>query len=141
MLDIFQVSQKSDVPKYARMFQTYTEELGKEDENEDLMVSIFTNFENPGTLFLVAMSNKVPVGFIWAQPVHRFGENYLRISEIYSEKHNIGMLLFGQAVDFAIEGGFDSVKGLVKADKAMAMKRLFKANEEAVFISVELNDG
>ena len=138
MLDIVQITDKKDIPGLSPVLKEYTEGLGKEDKDDSLLISIFTRFENPGTLLLAAFRNEEPVGFLWAQPVSQFGENYLRISEIYSRQGMLGTKLFERSLEWAKEGGFDAVKGLVPASKAEGIKRLFGAKEEAIFISVEV---
>lgn len=139
MLDIIQITDKRKVPELWSLFKEYTQELGKEDKNDELLVSIFTKFSNPGTLLLVAIKDDEPVGFLWAQPVSQFEENYLRISEIYAKQGMLGTKLFERALEWAWEGRFKAVKGLVSVERAEGMKRLFKAKVEAVFISVEVN--
>jgi len=141
MLDIVHITNKQMVFTLWGLFKEYTRSLGKEDENDDLPVSIFTRMGNPGTLLLVAVKDNEFVGFLWAQPVSEFGLNYLRVSEIYARQGMMGIKLFERAIEHARKDGFDYVKGLVRAEKAEAMKRLFKAKEEAVLISVEVGYG
>ena len=141
MLDIVHITDKRKVFDLGLLFQEYTRSVGKEDKNDNLLVSIFTNFSIPDTLLLVAMKNDEPIGFLWARPVSQFDEIYLRISEIYARQGMIGIRLFERAVEWAYDRGFCAVKGLVRAEKAEAMKRLFKAKEEAVLISVEVGYG
>ena len=140
MLDIVHITSRERVFTLGPLFKEYTESLGKKDENDDLLVSVFTKFNNPGTLLLVAIKDDEPVGFLWAQPISQFNENYLRISEIYAKQGMMGTKLFERALEWAWEGGFSAVKGLVSVERAEAMKRLFKAKVEAVFISVEVDN-
>ncbi len=141
MFDVVQIFDKAEVLNLEAIFKEYTRHLGKEDKNDDLLVSVFTKFNNPGTLLLVATKGDEPVGFLWAQPVSQFGENYLRISEIYAKQGMMGTKLFERALEWAHKGGFYAVKGLVSVKRAEGLKRLFKAKEEAIFISVEVSDG
>ena len=141
MLDIVHITGRERVFTLGPLFKEYTESLGKKDENDDLLVSVFTKFNNPGTLLLVAIKDDEPVGFLWAQPVSEFSLNYLRVSEIYARQAMMGIKLFERAIEHARKDGFDYVKGLVRAERAEAMKRLFKAKEEAVLISVEVGHG
>ena len=141
MLDIVQITGRERVFTLGPLFKEYTESLGKKDENDDLLVSVFTKFNNPGTLLLVAIKDDEPVGFLWAQPISEFSLNYLRVSEIYARQAMMGVKLFERAIEHARKDGFDYVKGLVRAERAEAMKRLFKAKEEAVLISVEVGHG
>ncbi len=140
MLDIVQIVDKQAVLTLEPLLREYTQTLGKEDKNGDLLVSIFTKFSNPGTLLLVAIKDDEPVGFLWAQPVSQFNENYLRISEIYAKQGMMGTKLFEMALAWAREGGFSTMKALVSVEKVEGLKRLFKAKEEAVFLSVEVGD-
>ena len=140
MFDIVHITDKQTVFSLGALFKEYTESLGKIDENDDLMVSVFTKFDNPGTLLLVAIKDDEPIGFLWAQPVSQFIENYLRVSEIYAKQGMMGTKLFERALEWAWEGGFSAVKGLVSVERAEGMKRLFKAKIEAVFISVETDN-
>lgn len=139
MFDIVQITHKHGVLRLEDILKEYTLSLGKEDKNSELLVSIFTRFDNPGTLLLVAIKDDEPVGFLWAQPISQFGESYLRISEIYAKKGMLGTKLFERALDFARSGGHKSLKGMVSVDKVDGMERLFKAKTEAVLISVEIN--
>ena len=139
MFDIVQITQKKEVLSLDPIIKEYTSNLGKEDKNDDLLVSIFTKFDKPGTLLLVAIKDDEPVGFLWAQPINQFGENYLRVSEIYAKQGLLGTKLFERALDFAWEGGFTKVKGIVDAERAEGMQRLFKAKVEAVLICVEVD--
>lgn len=141
MFDIVQIVKKQQVLALQPLLEEYTRTMGKEDKNDNLLISIFTNFSIPDTLLLVAMKNDEPVGFLWARPVSQFDEIYLRISEIYARQGMMGMRLFEKAMEWADEHGFYAVKGLVRAEKAAAMKRLFKMKEEAVLISVEVGHG
>ncbi|KKK97937.1 hypothetical protein LCGC14_2647780, partial [marine sediment metagenome] len=50
MLDIVQIVDKQAVLTLEPLLREYTQTLGKEDKNDDLLVSIFTKFSNPGTL-------------------------------------------------------------------------------------------
>ena len=140
MLDIVQIQTKEQVLTLGPIFKEYISTLGREDRNDNLLVSVFTKFNNPGTLLLVAMKDDEHVGFLWAQPVSQFDHNYLRISEIYAKQGMMGTRLFEKALDYAREGGFSGVKGLVSVERAEGLKRLFKAKTEAVFISVEVGD-
>ena len=69
MFDIVQITSRERVFTLGPLFKEYTESLGKKDENDDLLVSVFTKFNNPGTLLLVAIKDDEPVGFLWAQSV------------------------------------------------------------------------
>lgn len=139
MVDIVQVTSRQGVLTLEPIFKEYTLSLGKEDKNNDLLISIFTKLNNPGTLLLIVVEDNKPVGFLWAQPVSQFGERYLRISELYAKQGMLGTKLFERALEYAWEGGFITVKGLVSAERAEGMKRLFKAKVEAVLISVEVD--
>ena len=136
MLDIVHIENKGEVFALASLLEEYTATVGKEDSTDSLLVSIFTRIDNPGTLLLVAVKGDEPVGFLWAQPVSEFGQNYLRVSEIYAKQGMMGTKLFERAIRWAEEGGFSAVKGLVSVKRAEAMKRLFNAETQAVFISV-----
>ena len=140
MLDIVQITNREKVFTLGPLLKEYTQSLGKEDENDDLLVSVFTKFNNPGTLLLVAIKDDEAVGFLWAQSVSQFNENYLRISEIYAKQGMMGTKLSERALEWAREGGFKAVKALVSVERAEGMKRLFKAKVEAVFISVEVGN-
>lgn len=138
---IVRVTDKQEVLDLESLFREYTISLGKEDKNGDLLVSIFTKLNSSGTLLLVAIKDDEPVGFLWAQPVNQSDRGYLRISEIYSKQYIVGIDLFDQAIKWAREGGFSTLKGLVSTERAEGMKRLFKAKEEAILISVEVGNG
>lgn len=140
MFDIVQIQTREGVLTLRPIFREYISTLGREDKNDDLLVSVFTKFDNPGTLLLVAIKDDEQVGFLWAQPVSQFDHNYLRISEIYAKQGMMGTKLFERALDYAREGGFSAVKGLVSVERAEGLKRLFKAEAEAVFISVGVSD-
>ncbi len=140
MFDIVRITDKEGVLFLEPLCREYTKTLGKPDENDDLLVSIFTKLKNPGTLLLVALKDDEPIGFLWAQPVSQFNENYLRISEIYAKQGMMGTKLFESALSWAKEREFSSVKGLVSVERAEGLQRLFKANVEAVFISVEVEN-
>jgi len=138
MLDIIQITDKRDIPSLGPIIKEYTEELGKEDEYDSLLISIFTRFEKPGTLLLAAVKDEEPVGFFWAQSVSKFGEKYLIVLDIYSKKGLLGIKLFEWGLEWAKERGIITVKGLVSPERAKGMKRLFGMKEEAIFISMEV---
>ena len=138
MLDIVQITDKKEILALGPIFREYVEDLGKDDEDYGLLVSAFTKFRNPGTLLLVAIKDDEPVGFLWAQPVSEFNEKYLMILDIYAKHGMMGTNMFKRAIEWARENDLSAVKGFVRAKKAKAMKRLFKMEEEMVFISMEV---
>ena len=139
MYEICRVVSKQQVFILDDLLRDYTKCLGKEDENDELMVSIFTKIKNPGTLLLLALKKGEPVGFLWAQSVNQFNESYLRISELYAKEGMMGTKLFEGALEWAQENNFLIVKGLVSAERSKGMIKLFKAKVEAVLISVEVD--
>ncbi len=138
MFDIVQIKDKQEVLDLEAIFSEYSRTFGKGNEDDTLLVSIFTKVTNPGTLLLVAIKDDDPVGFLWAQAYKSFNQSHLRVSEIYAKQGMMGIKLFERAMEWAKESKFTSVKGLVSIEKARGLKRLFKAKEEAILISVEI---
>ena len=138
MLDIVQITDKRQILTLGPLFREYIEGLGKEDKDYGLLVSTFTKFQTPGTLLLVAVKDDEPVGFLWAQTLVEFNEKYLMVLDIYAKHGMMGTSMFKRAIEWARENDLSAVKGFVRAKKAKAMKRLFKMEEEMVFISMEV---
>lgn len=140
MPEIIRVKDKLEIFKNTRIFSDYISELNIPGTEADLLIRLFTSFDDPGTFFLMAFDDGKAVGFLVAAPVKEPKGYHLRISEWFSKIPGIGVSMFQSAIAYAGEMGFSSVKGLVRNDRVKTVKKMLGATMEAALLSVELKN-
>ena len=127
------------LPKFGNLFIEYAESLDDLDYLDEMSRLLVAKFKYPDTIFYIAFNEeKEPVGFLWAEPNAYNGAEFIGLHEIFSKEPGAGEAMFDKLIDYGRQEGFISIKGLVKADRAEAIARMFDADIEAVQLSLEL---